>query len=203
MIILWGFRPRRTTLSQGEFFCPRCGGDRQYVKQGVRRWFTLFFIPLFPISGQRNVHVVCTTCKGAFNEKVLDAPSGQARVDHERLAFAQCATAVFKAGDVTSEAARAALQRVLGARGIAPDLAEDASPDQMSVYVAPVAHQLTDEQREQFFGGCGIVALADGPLGDGETTALRVLGESLNLSAAHRAGVLQSVAPRSQDAESS
>jgi hypothetical protein len=47
--IIWGSRAIKRKIGEGMFFCPRCGADREYAMQKVRRWFTLFFIPLFPI----------------------------------------------------------------------------------------------------------------------------------------------------------
>src|ERR1700738_4957036 len=49
MFLIWGWRSRSKVLSQGTFFCPHCGGDRQYAHKQARRWFTLFFLPVIPL----------------------------------------------------------------------------------------------------------------------------------------------------------
>jgi hypothetical protein len=69
-MLIWGFKTLFKTLSEGVFHCPRCGGARAYRQRLARRWFTLFFIPVFPYRTDDS-HVECTTCKGTFHDTVL------------------------------------------------------------------------------------------------------------------------------------
>ena len=62
MILIWGFRARAKAVATGEFFCTTCGADRSYVLQHIRRWFTFFFIPLFPVGKALGEQVKCSTC---------------------------------------------------------------------------------------------------------------------------------------------
>jgi tetratricopeptide (TPR) repeat protein len=45
--------------------CPRCGQEADLVPKQYRTWFTLFFIPVFPISGVRRF-VECSNCGAGF-----------------------------------------------------------------------------------------------------------------------------------------
>ncbi len=195
-MIIFGVRGRLHTSSSGSFFCPQCNADRQYVLRGARRWFTLFFIPIFPVTSVKNVHVHCETCGGNFADSVLNLPTTDALRDLQATSFRSCAVAVLKAGDPTSALARAAaIDALTGYGATVDDTTLDADlatsdPAQMSVYAAPIAPRLNDRGREQFFAGCAQVALADGPLTAAELDALRNLGESLNLSSAHQTGVI-------------
>jgi phage terminase large subunit GpA-like protein len=45
--------------------CPRCGQRTSIVGKSVRSWFTLFFIPVFPVSGTRRFSQ-CTHCGAQF-----------------------------------------------------------------------------------------------------------------------------------------
>ncbi len=200
MIILFGVRGRMHTIATGGFFCPRCNGDRQYEQKAVRRWFTLFFIPLFPISGSSNGFVHCTTCQGNFAESVLNLPTTDALRGLQGRAFRQCAVATLKAGDPSSSVAREcairAINEYLPGEAAIDEAALDADlvhadPTQLAVYATPIAQRLNDRGSEQFFGACAQIALADGPLTSSERDALRNLGESFNLSAAHQAGVIE------------
>ncbi|MCU1467233.1 MAG: Tellurite resistance protein TerB, partial [Actinomycetia bacterium] len=74
MILIWGFRARAKAVSTGEFFCTRCGVDRSYVLQQIRRWFTFFFIPLFPVGKPLGEQVKCSTCGTCFRPEVLYSP---------------------------------------------------------------------------------------------------------------------------------
>jgi hypothetical protein len=189
-------------MGTGEFFCPRCNGDRTYELKGVRRWFTLFFIPIFPISGNKSVHVHCTTCQGNFAESALNLPSSGALKELHANAFRQCAAAILKAGDPTSSVARACAIATINAYAPGEDHVTDAELDdliaradtsQLAVYASPIANRLNDRGSEQFFGKCAQIALADGPLSAEERDALRNLGESFNLSAAHQIGVIETL----------
>ena len=75
MILIWGFKARAKTISTGEFFCSRCGADRSYALQQIRRWFTLFFIPLFPAGKALGEQVKCSTCGARFQPEVLNTPT--------------------------------------------------------------------------------------------------------------------------------
>lgn len=66
-IILFG---SRTILSNesGEpvrTVCPRCGQEADLLPRSYRNWFTLFFLPLFPISGKTRF-TECGNCGGQF-----------------------------------------------------------------------------------------------------------------------------------------
>jgi predicted RNA-binding Zn-ribbon protein involved in translation (DUF1610 family) len=70
--IIWGSRGITSTKDRGEFYCPRCNRDRiEYALKSTRPWFTLYFIPLFPVGGSER-YVECQRCGGTFREEVLD-----------------------------------------------------------------------------------------------------------------------------------
>jgi hypothetical protein len=70
--IIWGSTGMTSTAESGRFFCPRCDEDQtNYDLKAVRRWFTIYFIPIFPISG-KEFYVECRGCRGTFDEEVLD-----------------------------------------------------------------------------------------------------------------------------------
>jgi hypothetical protein len=70
-IIIYGSRGVISDLSEGDFDCPHCQNHADYKLKQLRRFFTLFFIPFFPISsGVRFVE--CDHCGSQFQEAVLD-----------------------------------------------------------------------------------------------------------------------------------
>lgn len=209
MILLFGIRGRLATLGTGRFFCPTCRGDRAYTRKGVRNWFTFFFIPIFPVSATKGVRIVCDTCQGVFSEDVLDLPTSDALRSSYIGSFRRCAVAVLKSGDASSAVARsAALASINGLLGedheigdteLEADLAR-ADPAQLAVAASPVANRLDSREAEWFFGACAQIALSDGPLSEDERNALRMLGESFNLSQAHQLGVIESLRAPSERA---
>jgi hypothetical protein len=70
-IVIWGSRGLTSRLDSGNFYCPRCDGEAGYHLKQVREFFTLYFIPLFPIGGAQR-YVECDRCGGTFEEAVLD-----------------------------------------------------------------------------------------------------------------------------------
>jgi hypothetical protein len=70
-IIIYGTRGLTSHLQSGEFYCPGCQAKGDFQLKQVRRWFTLFFIPIFPVSGPQR-YVECQHCRGNFHEEVLE-----------------------------------------------------------------------------------------------------------------------------------
>lgn len=71
-MIIWGSKSRETTEHEGEFHCPHCAGEtRTYKLIKVSKYFTLYFIPLFPME-TLGKYIKCKTCNSDYNESVLE-----------------------------------------------------------------------------------------------------------------------------------
>jgi hypothetical protein len=204
MILIWGFRARAKTTSTGEFFCSKCGADRSYVLQQVRRWFTFFFIPLFPAGKVLGEQVKCTTCGTCFRSEVLTTPTSAAFSENLRGAMRVASMSMLVAGDQSNPAARAAAvdaARRTGAESydetwLANDLAA-LDPLHLGDYLAPLAQGLDPQGKETFIAQVARIGLADGPLTAPETNVLESLSSALGISAAHLRGIIVS-SPGSQ-----
>jgi uncharacterized Zn finger protein (UPF0148 family) len=73
MFILFGTKTRFKTLSSGQFYCPQCRTRRTYELRLARDYFTLYFIPIFPVHSRGQV-VTCTTCGTNFTKEALATP---------------------------------------------------------------------------------------------------------------------------------
>ena len=72
MIFIWGSRYLTSTRDSGRFYCPHCVKlDVDYRRVAARQWFTMYFIPVFPIGGHEE-HIECQRCQGTFKVEVLD-----------------------------------------------------------------------------------------------------------------------------------
>lgn len=69
-MILFGTRGLKSKKDTGHFFCPICENTREYIWIVVRKWFTLYFIPLIPL-GMVGGFVECKSCKGTFEEEAI------------------------------------------------------------------------------------------------------------------------------------
>lgn len=68
--IVFGTRSRITDQNSGDFFCPHCNTPRRYTQKRARQYFTLYWVPIFPIE-QGQEFVECQTCGRAFSLDVL------------------------------------------------------------------------------------------------------------------------------------
>ena len=157
MIVIFGFRVRLKTIAEGTFFCPRCGADRSYLLQQARRWFTLFFIPIFPTSKPLGDQVQCTTCHTNFRPEVLDVPTSEEFSENLRGAMRVAAIAMLKASDPHHAAARHAA--ISAARETGLEHYEDAwlandldaiDTSTLDNYMRSLATGLNDQGKETF-----------------------------------------------------
>ena len=69
-MIIWGSATREKQIATGVFHCPTCHASSAYSHQRVARYFTLYFIPLFPTS-TLGEYVRCMRCSSEFKPVVL------------------------------------------------------------------------------------------------------------------------------------
>ncbi|HWE36739.1 MAG TPA: zinc-ribbon domain-containing protein [Isosphaeraceae bacterium] len=69
-ILVWGSRVRVIDLGSGDFHCPECDQSRTYSHRRVARYFTLFWIPLFP-TANLGEYVECRTCGLQYTDEIL------------------------------------------------------------------------------------------------------------------------------------
>lgn len=75
-MIIWGTKCRTSEIGNGLFHCPSCG-QQHFRHLVVKKWFTLYFIPLFPFS-TLGEYVECQGCRQAYKTVILgyQAPAG-------------------------------------------------------------------------------------------------------------------------------
>lgn len=193
--LIWGMKVRFKTIANGTFFCPRCGGDRPYERRLAKRWFHLYYIPLFPTS-TLGEQVRCGVCQTSYNESVLSRPtSGQLSsllIDGARGVIVH----VLRTGAAESADARAVAVAEIVRAGLPAYTDQDLSadlgvvPGDLSQLLTALGGQLADTGKEALLGSAARVALADGPLNDLERQVLVSTGASLGMTATHTAGVI-------------
>ncbi len=79
-MIIWGWRGITSTVDNATFHCPRCSNQRTGKVKQVRKYFTLYFIPIIPldIAGR---YVECETCAGEFGEEILNYDPEKERLE--------------------------------------------------------------------------------------------------------------------------
>lgn len=194
----------RTAVGDGEFFCPGCGGDRNYRRLTGRRRFTLLGLPLLP-RGVREPVVECSACRRHFGTDVLDRPTNSRFSAILREAVRTVVLAVLAAGgtrsrtsletaaamvraasfaDCTEEQLAALVETLAADTGRVYDRSCDAGLT-MELHEAldPLAPHLAPAGRESILHQAACVALADGPYTPAERDALTTIGAALTIRA--------------------
>lgn len=195
MLLIFGTKIRERILQVVLFACPQCGVDRQGARVSLRRWFTLFFLPIVPL-GELGEAVRCDTCRRMFDTDVLDRPTGAVVGEARHGAIRVVGALLVGAGDPTSAPLRSAAVLTIGS--IVPGY-DDATlstdlqvldPAHVEAYVAPLATSLDLASRERFLAELTRVAVAGGDLTPAQRQLLERVGGALAMTPAHVAGVL-------------
>ncbi len=200
-----GIRTAWTPLGDGEFFCPGCGGDRNYQCLAGRRRFTLAGVPLLP-RGETGPVVECAACRHHYGTEVLDHPTTIRFSAMLRDAVHTVALAVLMAsGGSCSPASLSTAAGAVRSAGF-----DDCTEDQLSALVEalaadtgrifgepcgtglaielhealdPLAPHLAPAGRETILLQGARIALADGPYTPAEQDVLSTVGTALTLCA--------------------
>jgi hypothetical protein len=195
LLIIFGLRVFYRTIAQGTFHCRRCGGDRQYRHRAGRRWFTLFFIPVIPLNSVGE-HVQCTTCRTKYVTDVLSQPTTTQMQEALPEGMRAAVSAMLRSGDPASQVSRQrAIEAVVGAgmSGYTEAMlnADLTQPfDSIRPALNRVGAQLTVQAKEWYLAEVIRIALADGPLTDGERQAALAIGLDLGMTQAQVLGVV-------------
>ncbi|MET7637925.1 TerB family tellurite resistance protein [Streptomyces sp. NPDC005438] len=193
---LAGVRTSWHTLDDGEFFCPDCGGDRNYRRRTGSRRAVLLGLPLVR-RGTTGPVVECADCRHHFDEHALERPTTARLGAMLRDAVHTVALVVLAAGDSTDSSPVAAAVESVRAAGF-PQCDEEqliallAAFDAESVEghaveaelretLAPLAEELALPGRENLLLRGAHIALADGPYQPAEERALDLIGAALQL----------------------
>jgi hypothetical protein len=195
MLILWGLLVIYRTLGNGVFFCRRCGGDREYRHRTGRRYVTIFFIPLIPLT-KTGEHVQCLTCKTRYVTEVLKVPTTDQMQSALVAGMRAIVTIILRAGDPGNpRSRRRAIDAVTGAGDDGYDedaLEEDlAEPSETArTKIGALGAQLQIEAREWCLAEAIRIAMADGPLTAAERAAAEQMAAALGMTQAQAIGVI-------------
>ena len=206
-MIIFGTRGIRMKGGSGTFHCPQCAGARQYTQRKMRRFFTLYFIPIIPLDliGE---YIECNYCLGTFKPEVLQySPrDDEPRVNRQLPVFLKRALmSVLVADGNPSPAARAAaldaMKSVAGDTNLMLadlDAMADAAVKRTINAVGDVesiADSLDYAAREALIRACVTIAQADGTMSAAEEKQIRALAKAAQITEAHLAGII-ATAPR-------
>lgn len=72
MFFIFGFGPKTKVIEKNQFTCPVCRTRASYELRQQRNYFSLFFIPLIPLSKAQSETVTCLHCGTKMPGTVLN-----------------------------------------------------------------------------------------------------------------------------------
>ncbi|MFH8606283.1 TerB family tellurite resistance protein [Streptomyces sp. NPDC018029] len=202
------------TVGDGEFFCPACGGDRNYQRLTGRRRFVLLGLPVVP-RGTRGPVIQCAACQDLFDPDVLDHPTTTRLSAMLRDAVHAIVVAVLSTGGTGSRAVIETAVCALSGAGhedcseerlvaLVDTLATEAGPTgdsdcgpglpglaiELHEALGPLAPHLAPAGREALLLQGARIALADGPYTPAERDVLTTAGCALTICSENVARLL-------------
>lgn len=202
-MLIWGWRTRFKTLSDGVFYSPAAGQDAPYRLVEARKWFTFFFIPMIPLS-VIGTYVECQLTKATYDPAILDSPTtADFRIQLAAAIRESVAAVVLADGTVTPHERQLAMEVVRGyvpeydAAMLEVDLVSAANAP-LAARLAFLANALNEHGKEQVLTATATVMTADGVIDDRDRAAVESIGTSLGMSPAHVRGVIETASAISE-----
>ena len=205
-MIIWGSKAvTGTVVGSGQFHCPACATPRSFEQKRVRRFFTLYFLPLFPTStlGQ---YVECRGCQGTFEPSVLSYDPAAEIQRAEALfmtAVKQIMIHLCLADGTIDQSELAQIQAVYeeltGSRLSEGSLREEIkaisqSPPTLYSLIDQLNGQLNDTGKETAIRSAYLIAAADGHIDQSEMEMIQRVAHRLGISPAYLNGIIASLA---------
>ena len=200
-VIIYGTRGVTTTADSGSFNCPQCGGQSTYRHRRVRRFFTLYFIPLIPLD-KLGEYVECDSCAGTFEEAVLQYDPGA----EDRMIEAAYHAAVKRVmvlmlladGIIDDDEVQAimGIYESVAKRRVSEQEVRDeirqAQADGVGVseYTRNLVGVLNNNGKEFIIKAAHGVAMADGVMAPEERMLMDEIADALEITKAHYRGIL-------------
>lgn len=130
-MIIWGRKPKVKTVGGGEFFCPACKTQTRYLRERVSRYFTLYFIPLFPTS-VLGEYIRCASCQTSLEP-------GVANLTREQVERAMAPWACPSCRNLNSQTEKRCLSCGAARQQGPPPMPGQAAPPSAAQLLAPPA----------------------------------------------------------------
>ena len=212
-MIIFGTKGRSIKMDSGEFNCPNCNKKMTYDKKCVQDWFTLYWIPIFPVGSKGNEHIECETCSNTYHLDVIDyQPTGlsdeEMSSEYEKaLQNVLCLMMLVdnKVEDEEIKTVSSIYNKLTNNKKISKvkidKITQQLKDEDLSVgkYLKKIKPYLNAEHRELIIKAMYHVAASDGHLDDKEGALLMDTAKVMEMTAAHVKGVLAELDQKKND----
>jgi tellurite resistance protein len=203
LIIILGTRGVTSLMEKGEFFCPSCDARRPYDHKRVRRFFTLYFLPIIPLDVVGE-YVECQVCQGTYKPGVLGYdPDAEAEAIPEaefHAAVKRVMVLMMMADGHIADEEVETIRQVFGklanreiarAEVDAEIAATKIDGRGLRQYLAAVCPQLNEVGKDIVLKAAFFVAAADGEVTNEEKALLSELAAALEITPEQFRGVVE------------
>jgi len=206
-IIIYGTRGMTSVGGAGRFHCPTCGKSA-YQHKKVRRWFTLFFIPMIPLD-LAGEYIECGKCYGTYELDVLSYDPAAEAAKFEaafQIAIRRTIVKMCLADGVVEPAEVAAIRdiysKIAGVELSEDDVREEIAeamtdPRTVQQYLKDGIGMFNVHAKELIVKAAFFVAAADGQIAESEHKLLHNIGAALQMTKAQYQSAIDSCAPPS------
>ncbi|MGB1247478.1 MAG: TerB family tellurite resistance protein [Chitinophagales bacterium] len=194
-MIIVGTRGVKWTLKEGQFNCPQCEKTTNYRHRSVRRFFTLYFIPIIPLD-KLGEYVECRNCKGTFVPNILNMNSmskDQFLATYEK-AIHHTMVLTMLADGIIDENEKLEVLAIINKFGHNDMTMEQLMEytkqvqkenEDVSTYLKKIAGELNEQGKETIIKCALSVAASDGDMDPTEMELIKRMSESLQMKADH------------------
>lgn len=201
-MLIFGTRGIPSANEAGKFFCPICASEHDYRRMVVRRFFTLYFVPLIPL-GTEGSYIECKKCHGTFADEVLNPDTSEFPQNSflketllRLMTMMMLADKVVRAEEIR---AISELYNTFFDDEISEDDIRATSMDPKNHYENIdrfLSHQrsfLNDVGKEVTIRALLLIAMSDGELLENELAFAKRVSEALGMTRIHYQGVISDV----------
>jgi tellurite resistance protein len=202
-LIIFGTRGVRMSDGGGTFHCPSCGPRASYTRRTVRRFFTLYFIPIIPLD-EIGGYIECDGCGSTYDGAVLDyKPQPDRRFEAEfEIAVRRTMVMMCLADGTVDDQEIETIRQVFG-RIAKREISEEEVSDEIvkamqeggtvHQYLGKVVSRLNDAGKELVVKAAFFVAAADGDFAESEQVLLGEIGRALEMRPGHVNKIIDSL----------
>lgn len=201
-MIIYGTRTLSSKNRHVSFHCPRCSTAREGAVVKQTRWFTLYFIPVFPVYSQGE-HAECGSCGGTYGTEILNYnPAAEQAETHLnfRLMLVMALAASGKTSSIYLDAVKKAYEDVFEDQ-LAPGMLEqdlrhalNAQADYRDVYTMK-GRNLSDKGKVLLLQMVTQILATAGSLSENDKTIVRQIASVLTLPSTYAEAAFGSIVP--------
>ena len=188
-MIIWGSRGVTSVLETNQFNCPRCSQKRSCKLKQVRNYFTLYFIPLIPMTVAGR-YVECDSCGGTFAEEIMQHDPEKERQETFTQLTRVMVLAALADGHVNEAEREAIKNQYMEFAGLPIpsetleneiQMAQQASNISLNDYVRRIEGELSPHGRALVVKLAFVTMASTGGLQPGHSEQLAKLGDTLRI----------------------